>query len=87
MAGWFKKLHDQDFIGLLKGHDIILLQETWAIQPISLEGYISYSLPAQRAKPKGCLSGGLALLIATHLLTDLVESRSLIISAKYRLLN
>ncbi|KAJ6668572.1 hypothetical protein lerEdw1_012054 [Lerista edwardsae] len=51
----------------------LLLQETWAKDHISLEGFNSYSLAAQRVKSKGRPSVGLAKLVSKCLKSVLID--------------
>ena len=67
IAGWWNKAKDYDFIEYLKTFDIVLLQETWALTPIFLEGFKSYSLPASRVNGRGCLMAGLTTFISLDL--------------------
>ena len=71
--GLSRKIHDLDFINLIKQYDIILLQETWLHKDICLNlditGYKSYHLFGNKSvnTTKGRFSGGISLYYKDHL--------------------
>ena len=58
-----------DFKHFLKGFDILLFQETWLQDPVSLTlyGYKNYNTPALKKHTKGRGSGGLTICIRADL--------------------
>ncbi|KAG8146563.1 hypothetical protein E2320_013707 [Naja naja] len=56
-----------------KSFDVVLLQETWACNKISLTGFTGASLAATKQSMTGRPKGGLACLVSTSLEVETVE--------------
>lgn len=56
--------------------DIILLQKTWTVDSLEMDGYYSYNLEAVLGKASGRQTGGLGILISTSLEVQHVSKRA-----------
>ncbi len=73
--GLSKKLHDSEFIDILKENDIICLTETWtSVQSnIKLASYVPIHRIRKKRRKKGRRSGGIILYYKQYLKPGITE--------------
>ncbi|KAG8125768.1 hypothetical protein E2320_020896 [Naja naja] len=73
IAGWGRRCGTTEFTNYIQSFDVVLLQETWACNKISLIGFAVTSLAATKQSTTGRPKGGLACLVSTSLKVETVE--------------
>lgn len=67
IMGWGRHTCDPSFVSYVSKFDIILLQETWLREKLTLNGFTTSSVDASASQKGGRPSGGLSILISTSI--------------------
>ncbi|KAG8124606.1 hypothetical protein E2320_019874 [Naja naja] len=73
IAGWGRRCGTTECTNYIQSFDVVLLQETWACDKISLTGFTVTSLAATKQFTTGRPKRGLACLVSTSLKVETVE--------------
>lgn len=67
IAGWASKHQDMEILKFIECHDVICIQETWAMGKILVNRFTVKELPATPSHCKGRPRSGLAIMLSTNL--------------------
>lgn len=70
--GWSARSKELDAENLMKKFDVIMLQKTWCLGSMALDGYNIYEVQAEPSV-RGRAKGGLGVLISTALRVQITQ--------------